>query len=157
MATASGGDHAAAAQLVLHDDRLTERFRQIVRDRAAEKVHDAAGRERDHQRDRPRRPILGRRRTRGGAQHGRDGDENEHLAKRSLGMTGHARIAHPPPILTFLAGILVQVAGARNAGVAGPSGFFVAGYRPLEPVEFRTACPAPRCQPGSRRRAAPRP
>jgi hypothetical protein len=33
-------------------------------------------------------------------------------------MMDDMRIANPPPIMTFLEGILVQVAGASNAGVA---------------------------------------
>ncbi|MBI2713182.1 MAG: hypothetical protein HYX37_01850 [Rhizobiales bacterium] len=54
------------------------------------------------------------------------------LQNDSLGMTGHARIAHPPPILTFLEGILVQVAGTSNAGVASTRVFSpqaVAGHK----------------------------
>ena len=77
----------------------------------------------------------------------------------SFGMMDDMRMANPPPVMTFLEGILGQVAGASNAVWGRFGGFFAAGYRLPEAVEFRTAGRAQRRRdrPGRRRRVALRP
>ena len=65
----AGRDGAAGAAAIVHHDLLAERLAHPVRHHAAERIIAAAGRERHHHGDRPRRIGLGKRR--GGCERGR--------------------------------------------------------------------------------------
>ena len=59
-----GSDQSARADAVVDDHRLSQPRGQLVAEQARDHIGGRAGGIRDHQRDRPRRPVLRRRRNR---------------------------------------------------------------------------------------------
>ncbi len=76
LGDARGAVHAAGAADILDDHLLAEPLGQLLRHQAADEIDRAAGRERHHHGDRPRRPVL---RDGGTAEHERDQGREQDL------------------------------------------------------------------------------
>ena len=84
LGDALAADGAGGGADIVDDDRLSEQFAHLQRLDARAHVDAAAGRERNHERDRPRRPVLRRRGCGKGGQYGKAGDRGPGHASSEL-------------------------------------------------------------------------
>jgi len=87
-----GGDHSARTGAILHHDRLTQRFRQLLRENPGRHVRAAACRKTDEHLDRPVRVLrgLGMALNRGYRDH--EGDAEQDRSRR--GSATGRRVRH---------------------------------------------------------------